>query len=879
MLLNQDVKLMFKSLSQGTKSVTGALRLVSSSAPMIGLEIPPKSLEDQVTVYMSILVNGLECLDLYNLDILMKSESMKHESLNHNPTTKEDKESIDAFAHIFGTLEAFVFQEIFESKMPFLFDRMVRNSFGLLIPQFFLANTATSPGFIGLLLRFLVDRLEDLGSANQTLTNVMLRLFKLIFMAITLFPEKNEPVLRMFLGNLIVSSMKLSSKAKVPVNYFLLLRFLFRSISGGRFELLYQEVLPLLPLLFESLNSLLASPHKKQMKELFVELCLTVPVRLSVLLPFLSYLMRPLILSLSASTDLVSQGLRTLELCVDNLTQEFLEPMITPYIDDLIAGLWQHLKPLPYNQVHSHTAMRILGKLGGKNRRLMNIPSGLDIKNEEKLQLKLSFTFKQSEKVNILDLEEYLHTAIHILDDKDVQEYSHQEAFEFVKSCIPLIMDFLPYEKFLKNALDIKLKRKEQVDHMDTDNLKETDSPFSSQPKISFQNTNSLQNTLYYLFKALFAAAVICESLCQEAQMLLEHFTCHFTLLSIMEASDYGAYKPLEESADRTYDETGFLRALANAIGSEDEKKRALGEKCVIKIYDYFKSHAPKDMSFEDFPAFHILASLFCAACYDQNPPVKNGGCYGISILTSKFDLGSTWMLNHEMVFVKALLFVLKDCSPYISSANLEASVKTFSHVLKVCNRQEDDDGSLDRQAMVNSLVSLLISELSNSNSIVRETIQSAFQLLSDLTGNEVTEIMTPVRERFLSPIFAKPLRALPFAMQIGHIDAITYCLSLRPPLLSFSEELVRLIQEALALADAEDQALVSKSNQYKNATSLTNLRVVCIKLLSATMASSEFMCPKQAPTRSRIISVFFKSLYSKSTEVVECSYKGTLDC
>jgi transformation/transcription domain-associated protein len=111
--------------------------------------------------------------------------------------------------------------------------------------------------------------------------------------------------------------------------------------------------------------------------------------------------------------------------------------------------------------------------------------------------------------------------------------------------------------------------------------------------------------------------------------------------------------------------------------------------------------------------------------------------------------------------------------------------------------------------------------------------------------------------------------------MQIGHIDAITYCLSLRPPLLSFSEELVRLIQEALALADAEDQALVSKSNQYKNATSLTNLRVVCIKLLSATMASSEFMSPKQAPTRSRIISVFFKSLYSKSTEVVECSYKG----
>lgn len=874
---------MFKSLSQGTKSVTAALRLVSSSPPLLGIEqaIPSKSLEDQVKVYNSILVNGLECLDLYNLDLLLKSESEKNDSYvtNHSvsPTAKEDKESMDAFALIFGTLEPFVFQEIFESKMPFLFERMVQNSFGLLIPQFFLANTATSPGFIGLLLRFLVDRLEDLGSANQTLTNVMLRLFKLIFMAITLFPEKNEPVLRMFLGNLIVSSMKLSSKAKVPVNYFLLLRFLFRSISGGRFELLYQEVLPLLPLLFESLNSLLASPHKKQMKELFVELCLTVPVRLSVLLPFLSYLMRPLILSLSASTDLVSQGLRTLELCVDNLTQEFLEPMITPYIEDLIAGLWRHLKPLPYNQIHSHTAMRILGKLGGKNRRLMNNPSGFHMKNEQKLNLSLSFKFKESEKVNILTLEDFLVKAMHILEEKDELECSYREAFEFVKSCIPLLMDFLPYKRFLKHSSNIKLQIIDNVDLMETDDMNASDSPFTNPPKISFENLYVLEHTLYHLFKAIFSAAVIHESLSKEAELLLEHFTCHFTLISIIEAKKYGTFQPLEESTSHAYYETGFLRALGNAIASEDEKKREIGESCVINIYNNYQQHAPPDMSFGDFPAFHILASLFCGACYDQNPPVKNGGCYGISILTSKFDLGSTWMLNHEMDFVKALLFVLKDCSPYISSSNLEASVKTFSHVLKVCNRQEDEDGSSDRQTKFNNLVSLLISELSNSNSVVRETIQSAFQLLADLTGNEVTEIMTPVRERFLAPIFAKPLRALPFTMQIGHIDAITYCLSLRPPLLSFSEELVRLIQEALALADAEDQALVSKSNQYKSATSLTNLRVVCIKLLSATMASSEFMSPKQAPTRSRIISVFFKSLYSKSSEVVECSYKGNL--
>ena len=60
------------------------------------------------------------------------------------------------------------------------------------------------------------------------------------------------------------------------------------------------------------------------MKDLFVELCLTVPVRLSSLLPYLPMLMDPLVSALNGSQTLVSQGLRTLELCVDNLQPDFL---------------------------------------------------------------------------------------------------------------------------------------------------------------------------------------------------------------------------------------------------------------------------------------------------------------------------------------------------------------------------------------------------------------------------------------------------------------------------------------------------------------------------------------------------------------------------
>jgi len=76
------------------------------------------------------------------------------------------------------------------------------------------------------------------------------------------------------------------------------LRALFRSIGVGKFELLYKEFFPLLPILLENFNRLLSVAHKPQMKELFVELCLTVPVRLSALLPHLHFLMKPLVYAL-----------------------------------------------------------------------------------------------------------------------------------------------------------------------------------------------------------------------------------------------------------------------------------------------------------------------------------------------------------------------------------------------------------------------------------------------------------------------------------------------------------------------------------------------------------------------------------------------------
>ena len=133
-----------------------------------------------------------------------------------------------------------------------------------------------------------------------------------------------------------------------------------------------------------------------------------------------------------------------------------------------------------------------------------------------------------------------------------------------------------------------------------------------------------------------------------------------------------------------------------------------------------------------------------------------------------------------------------------------------------------------------------------------------------------------PIRDRLLPPIFNKPLRALPFLTQTGFIDAITWCLGLGHDLVPFNDQLHRLLMESLALADADADILHPKPDEYNNAELIKDLRVSCLKLMSMGMGLLDPAASQQNnTTRSRIISVFFKLLYSKSREIIDAANAG----
>lgn len=856
------MRFQFKSVLIGIKSCLSALRTIDGGARPSTLV----TLGIESEILNRVFLHGLDCFEYYFVDSDKDKASVQ----------KDDKDVVEAFASIFTVIDPCLFQEVCAENIEFLYDRSLKNPFLIAIPQFFLSNAATSGNFSGPLLAFLMARFEEAGNKDSPKSTIILRLFKLLFMSLSMFPEQNERVFQPHLANLIMSSLKVSAKAEEPMNYFLLLRGLFRGIGGGKFEALYQEVIPLLQVLLESLNSLLFSAYKAQMRELFVELALTVPVRLSVLLPHLSYLMRPLVIALHAGPDLVNQSLKTLELCIDNLNHDFLEPIFAPVKDDLMAALWKHLHPVPYNQNHSHTTMRILGKFGGRNRRILRDQAPLVLNSPQDENIQLSFFMHGSKQMYNLPLGKALICAKNVLLSFKCPKSYLEEAFLFSKSCAPLFFDAVydeseSFETTVATILDAYKKK-----HSETSPRSPVvgTSPFNEDPHLLKFRREAIDEALRDWVSNLIIAASI-PDIEDAAWSVLQDICRHFALLDIDECVN-GV--PVEAKSHKLANEAlvnfatsrlnGFLRAIIDCSSSEIRAVRDVAERSIIFLKDCYLELLGSEHLVEQVAAFQVLPLWFSSQCYQPEWFKKQGGCIGVSILSSKLGFGREWMLEHEIEFVKALLYLLKDVSAEASSITNPSASETLFNVLKACNEGGELEDTSVYAGKFTSLVTVLITELSNPSQAVRSTVQKAFEILSGLVEKPITDILMPVRDRLIFPIFAKPLRALPFALQIGYIDAITYGLTLRPPLIVFTDELGRLLHEALALADAEDQALSSKDNQYKNASAMNKLRVECINLLSAIMVSPEISNTRLTSVRQRIITLFFKCIYSKSTEV-----------
>ncbi|KAK3299398.1 uncharacterized protein B0H64DRAFT_371754 [Chaetomium fimeti] len=816
-------------------------------------------------------------------------------------SSKEEKDLLETFATVFHCIDPATFHEVFQQEIPRLYDMIHEHTALLHIPQFFLASEATSPSFCGMLLRFLMERIEDVGSADIKKSSILLRLFKLAFMAVTLFAAQNEQVLLPHVVDIVTKSIELSTKAEEPMNYFLLLRSLFRSIGGGKFEHLYKQILPLLEMLLDVLNNLLLAARKPAERDLYVELCLTVPARLSNLLPHLSFLMRPLVVALRAGTDLVGQGLRTLELCVDNLTADYLDPIMAPVIDELMTALFDHLKPHPYSHFHAHTTLRILGKLGGRNRKFMT--DALPVTFQQYVDDRSSFDVRLigSKRDRAFPAHLGIDLAIQNLMEvpkpakgpspslsKQYDPYYKRQALHLIIAQVKLRVGFdsLPddFPRLVRLQVQDLINRNKAVEV----SIFET-----SDRERSTAKKDDEENLLKRLIKALMFAQSI-PDFKAEVDALLLNLARHFTILEVGRAlADMKrAHSPFDTKSGEGLlflDSRVLSDAILESMASDSPDVRDAAERLVKEMYNSAVIIFGSPAHVARLTLFNSLASTFCHGCYEEEWFTKTGGTLGIKALLTDVDLGDAWVATKQIEFVRALIYVVKDMPLDLPEKTRRSAQVALEILLTRLTKNITKADCLPappsaapqppqppqpppKQSRIAQIIMILNGELSHMNRHVRDTARRSLELIAKAAGAEVWELLEPHRKHLLQPIYAKPLRALPFAIQIGFIDAVTYYMSLKRDFVAFDENLNRLLMESLALADASDESLAGKMLEFRTHNFIVNLRVSCINILRSAMGFDEFGGSVNNPTRVKVVSVFFKCLYSDSPPTIEAA-------
>lgn len=192
-----DNKILFKQLVNGLKSIVYQLRACNPAPPVEPGNAPPHLPEvasgfsaEEVELFTKVFHEGIQVFRYYPADNSVndnQNQAIDQVGSHHVVYNKEEKEMLETFATVFHHIDPAVFHEVFYAEIPHMYEMMFDHPALLQVPQFLLASEATSPSFAGMLLQFLMDRIEDVGTADVKKANILLRLFKLAFMAVTLF--------------------------------------------------------------------------------------------------------------------------------------------------------------------------------------------------------------------------------------------------------------------------------------------------------------------------------------------------------------------------------------------------------------------------------------------------------------------------------------------------------------------------------------------------------------------------------------------------------------------------------------------------------------------------------------------------------------------
>lgn len=867
----------------------------NESAAQILASPGSKSFNSKETIVLvRLLKYGLEAFDIYTLaqgSLPMSNMSTMSRQMAQATRGREEKELFETFAAVFTILHPLIFQEVFTKMIDFVVERTRENTALSAIVHFIISNNSVSPIFATILSEFLIVRMEEIGS-NDDLSNLYLRMFKMVFASVTLYPIENEQMLKPLLHSIVNKSVELALSAKEPYNYFLLLRALFRSIGGGSHDQLYAEFLPLLPNLLQGLNSFQSGQHKQYMKDLFTELCLTVPVRLSSLMPFMPTLIYPLVSALNGPGTLVSQGLRTLELCVDNIAPEYLYELLQPVRADLMQGLWRTIRIKP--ELTGQGCLRILGKFGGYNRRMLLEPQKLNYVEQKEGSSSHGTTIVvhfPDQRVNInLSLDEAVHIACETIKSKDPMVYPSiykSNSWELIKGFLlaTISADGDQNQKIKDFFLNPNLASAHIPQRKGIDNIY----------KCPDQVARSVHTEA--LVGMMMAASL--KELRPSVLPFMNALVRHHVMLSV------GQHLSIQTTDQSTLgmDPCALIDALAIVVGHDEKDQCKAGYYVMVLMIETATMLLGSKERACELPLMNYLAKSLYELCYSRAWYSKVGGCVAIRYFTDNMPL--SWLYKILKRFIKAIFYVMCDLTGDLSNGAVDLAQVTLERLLNVCAKpvtlsDSGDNCMVQLQAdSLNEVIPMLIKEVTSQNLSVRTHAMKSIELIAKLWDKTSAQIVEPhfdmvksilpflfiehnddrqqprqAMERQPSQIIPEPRQLLssninthPVRTQIGIINGCTFFNNLEPRVITIDTNQVnhRIFVEQLVKICESDDATLKRFQCYTNVTNLAPVRTAALHALASLYYLKEF--------ENIVFRILLKTTESSCTELQEAAY------
>ncbi|KAH9385646.1 transformation/transcription domain-associated protein [Nematocida major] len=806
------------------------------------------------------IVFSLKCFSPYEVQDLSNNLGLAFRPFNHFDLEKRtDIIIVCEFLLIFFYLDAALFEKVLMDNVGILFESTKKNTNMFVIWRQFLAYAGVARKFSAVILQELLNIVH-----NEKDKEFIVLAFREIFTSFAVHTVEIESVVADHLQEIFSKCLVFEERLLYTLE---IVKDLFKAAGKEKLEVLHKEMALTLPKFFSKIEEI-TRLHPDRIEP--VELTLTIPVKISGLLPFLGQMSKSLVRALQMKNKLAGVAMETLEMCVDNLNLEFL----VAYLGENINKIFTILVDLVQEEESSVMAIKLLGKLSGKACNSFSAPvSSPALQNSE-----LTVIIPGKTDRLAVPLHEILSEAARVLSGEKPGNREHT-----LLLVGHYFYTFFRWESLSEDVLQRWCTQIEGIRKADFQELhsKVRSGAFSPADEPSHMEKQSSEIPCS-LISALFKCAAGPEgrggaglglglnsaissvieiphrgtraaqysidaeaaeeqvpAYAVEAKRLLVSV---YSFLAIFKALELLCFEDFQKIVQA--DVFCLIAALTRAFGAPDTE--AVAQDVLTTMYNISLKICDDREKTSQMTLFYNILHSFCSACYAYSDEEKMCGIKGIIFMTQSLEIGVGWLLYQEIRIVKALFSSLASAR----YNTVESVREAIFHITRVTHDPAVEVEPTSSEHFM-QLILTFAQELSHPLERVRLVSRECLDYSAELFGSDVSVFLTPIREKILAQVLSKPLRALPGGVQIGNMEVMTYLFGLRPPLMGVDEKVERFIGEAFRIIASPNGTI--------------ELKQAAVRLFVAAAVSPEF---SSGHSLLKISQVLIKGLFSKEEEI-----------